>query len=641
MTETPIDSIKASVDGAKVIPHPKAAETDRNAPPPADKWPGGTDGPPTENEYGLPDGCPVIPLGKRGRTYFYLNPLRELIALQDKEHSQTTLPALFSPKTHLLEAWWPRRKEIVTKRKLPEGGYEEHREWITVGTDIQACYRALINACSRLGVWKSLDRVRGPGGWQDNDGRLVFHCGDKLWSLDDKGQVLLREPGRFDGFVYTSDAPITRPYDEPVAGDGGPAEELLDLFRTWNVERRAVDPWLLLGSTLCGMVGGALDWRPMIFITGDQETGKSSLQDVIRLVHGPEGIVKAADATEAGVSSQLGMSCLPVSIDEIESEADNERAQAVLNLARRASSGDLRLRGSANHEGHASRALSTFVFSAIVMPALPAQDRRRMGIIRLNPLSKGTTSPVIVPSYFYDLGGKLKRRIADQWHRWPRTLQMFRTMMFEAGHTRGAQDQYGTMLAMAHIALYDHDPDGAMLAMWRKQFDAAEFRETSDQRSNAQGCLDWLTEAQPDVFKGGSKRSVAQLVRAIVEWHDKAKPHEPKVFPDDGEVEEEYIRGLKDSLAAAGLAVVKGRDEQIYLAVPNSHRQIAAIYQGSSWKSLPGTAGGWTEALPRLPGVRINCTSRIAGRATKCLHVPIGLVIPDETNGTRAEGMKA
>jgi hypothetical protein len=487
-----------------------------------------------------------------------------------------------------------------------------------------------MNACTNQGVWKSLERVRGPGGWLNDRGGLIFHCGDKLWTLDEKGNVLLQDPGRLsDGYVYTSDAPILRPADEPVAGEGGPAEELWDIFKTWSVERRALDPMLLLGFVLCCMVGGALPWRPMIFVTGDQETGKSTLQKILRHVHGPEGVISTANATEAAISQRLGMSCLPVSVDEIESEVDNQRAQDVLRLARLASSGDLRLRGTSNHEAHSSRALSCFMFSAIIPPPLPPQDRRRMAIIRLGPLSRGTQSPEIVPAFFHDLGAKLKRRLADHWHRFERTDRLFRGMLMAAGHSRGALDQYSTLMSAAHIGLFDEDPSDDMLKTWEKQFAVAEFRETSDTRSNALGCLDELVQSQPDVFKGGTRKSVGRLVRDIVTFYERT----PQLARADGGSDGDELRGLKDSLAAAGLAIVKAKDGVVYLAVPHAHKQVAHIYRDSTWRAVAGASGGWVEALSRLPGVLIGRPTRIDGGVTKCLHVPVSLVIPDEAEG--------
>jgi hypothetical protein len=622
MTEGPLEQIRKSVEDAKVIPLHKPAESDAphtDDAPPADGHgkSGQDDG---TNEYGLPEGCPVIPLGRNGRTFYYLTPLRQMIALGDKEHSQQSIPSLFSPKDFLLETYWPRRK--VIKKKV---GQDVVEEWTTVGWDVAACFRQLMKSCTNLGVWKTGERLRGPGGWTDYDGKLVYHCGNKLWSLDPKGKVVIREPGRYDGMVYAADAPLILPYDEPVPGPEGPAEELWDLFKTWTLSRRAIDSMLLLGHVGCSMVGGALPWRPMIFITAEAEAGKSTLQEIMREVHGPGGMITAEDATEAGISSLVGMSCLPVSIDEIEAEADNERAQAVIRLARLASSGGLRVRGSSSHEGHQSRVLSTFAFSAINAPSLAPQDRRRMGIIRLGALVKGSASFTVVPSYFHDMGAKLKRRIADHWHRFSHTQRLFREMLFRAGHSRGGLDQYGTMMAMAHIMLYDHDPDDGMMKAWEKDFNAAEFRETSDIRSSAESCLDELVQSQPDVFKGGTRKSVAQLVREIVDF----KPTAAEKMGIETGNDPQEIRTLKDYLSATGLGIVTSRNGATYLAVPYAHKLVAQLYRDSAWKAVAGNTGGWVEALSRLPNVKIGTTAKIAGRPTRSLLVPVDLVLAE------------
>ena len=43
----------------------------------------------------LPDDCPVIPLGKEGRCYYYLDANQQFVALMDKDHQRLPLMALF------------------------------------------------------------------------------------------------------------------------------------------------------------------------------------------------------------------------------------------------------------------------------------------------------------------------------------------------------------------------------------------------------------------------------------------------------------------------------------------------------------------------------------------------------------------
>jgi hypothetical protein len=602
--KTPPDDAVAAL-AASVAAAEKVAPLRRNDPP--------TDHPPTDDGRGddggdvpiradgLPEDCPIIPLGKRIKTFYYLDALRQVTAISDRDHSRNGLAALFAPHTGLLELWWPRRK--IVKKKVGDDYVEQ---WQTTGFKVEDCANQLMDACARLGVWKDHERVRGVGGWLNDDGSLIFHLGNQLWTA---GGLL--PPGRHDGYVYASDAPIASPYDEAVpGGEDNPIFELYDFLKSWAWKRGAIDAMLLLGWCGCAFVSGALGWRPMVFVTGDKSTGKSTLQKIVGYLYGKGGIVQTADTSAAGLYQEVGHSALPIAIDELESDVNNDKTKNVIRLARIASSGAVMLRGSSEHKGVQFQARSCFLFSAILMPPLDEQDRSRMAILRLDPLPPHSSLPRIDPGYFRDMGAKIKRRLADHWGRFEPMLEAYRRCLGRAGHDSRGCDQFGTLLAVAQLMLSDDSPSAESLKQTEAQFDAAAWRETAETQSEAQKCLDWLAQSSPDVFKGGQKRAISQI---LADYFD----------PQLSEQRPQY----KDQLAAAGLAIVVTRDRDLMLAVPYTHRAVAAMFQGTRWAGTAGMTGGWIEALTRLAGVRLGCTSRIAGRETRCLHVPIGLLV--------------
>jgi hypothetical protein len=252
------------------------------------------------------------------------------------------------------------------------------------------------------------------------------------------------------------------------------------------------------------------------------------------------------------------------------------------------------------------------LFSAILMPPLDEQDRSRMAILRLNPLQPHSASPPDDPGYFPDMGAKIKRRLADHWGRLDRVLDLYRQCLAKAGHDSRACDQFGTLLAVADLMLSDDEPGAQALAQWTEKFAAATWRETADTQSEAQKCLDWLAQSSPDVFKGGQKRAVSQI---LTDYLDEGLKEQRSQY--------------RDQLAAGGLGVVATRERKLVLAVPYTHRAVASMFAGTRWAGTAGMTGGWIEALARLPGVELGCTSRIAGRQAKTLHVPIALVVSE------------
>ncbi len=92
------------------------------------------------------------------------------------------------------------------------------------------------------------------------------------------------------------------------------------------------------------MIGGALKWRPIVWLTGGKGSGKSTMQELLhRLFNG--GIIQTADTTAAGLWQAMRHHTLPVAIDELEAEEDNRRQNTIVKLMRMASSGALLLRG--------------------------------------------------------------------------------------------------------------------------------------------------------------------------------------------------------------------------------------------------------------------------------------------------------
>lgn len=600
------------------------------------------------NDQGLPQDCPVIALGKRGRTYYYLNPLRELISLGDREHTQTTIPALFSPNDMLLETYWPRWSLVQIGTNVNDKGREVPiKEWKITGWNVANCFRNLMRACSRAGTWNSFDHVRGLGGWADElSEQLVFHCGDVLWHLGDDGNVVTETPGRRGRLIYVGDQAITRPYDDHVRGDDeGPGQELVKNYCTWNLARPLIDSMLLLGSDVCSMIAGAIDWRPMLFVTGDMAQGKSTLLKLRRALHGPGGIIKAADASEAYIAQKLGMSCLPVNLDEV--EGDERHNDNVVRLARKAAAGDIRGRWSPDGISGTSALRSCFSFSAILSPLLSAQDRRRMAIIRLGNLPGGGVKGFEVPQLYWEhVGQKLKRRIAQRWTKWKETAALMRAMLVKAGHTSASLDQYTTLMTAAWLVRWDHDPSAKELDEYQAQFDAETFREIADTNSNSMSCLDELVQAQPETYRGAVRKSVARYVHDIVHWKLGDVPEDQwgggDVFKK--KTEEDITKSARDTLASMGLAVTIIRPSAkhaggVFLAVPYVHRRIADVFEGSQWRGAAGTTGGWVEALSRLPGTLLGHTVKIDTRPTKCVCVPVSLVLNEQAEKKEEENV--
>lgn len=504
-------------------------------------------------------GCPVTALGVHGKTYFYLDWLGQLRAEQKLD--RLTILSLFGGREDLLRDWFPR--------------LSQHQN--VIGFDQGTASAQLMIACTEKGVWNAFEKVRGLGAWPDDAGGVVLHCGDAVLH---KG--VWREPGEIDGYVYPSAPRIPRPLEEFASAS--PGKQLLDLLDTWHWHREDIDGHLLLGMICAAIFGGALDWRPLVWITGDAGTGKSTLQKLLRYVMGGDGaLLQSSDPTEAGIRQFLMQSTIPVALDEMEAEANGQKIQAVVKLARQAASGGVILRGGADHKGQEFKARSAFIFSSINVPPLLDQDISRIALLELMPLERGRSAPAIEPRHWLKVGRALRTRVIDGWERLHGTLEGYRAALARAGHSARGCDQFGTLLAMADLALFDDLPSAERCDMWAKKLSAAAIEEQTDQSADWQRCLNYLFAQQLDLYRSGERYTVGRWILIAAGWNQSDELHK-----------------AQRALASVGMRVY-GERESAQLAIANGHDGLARLFEGTHWHAQGAQKGVWAQAMKRVP----------------------------------------
>lgn len=546
---------------------------------------------------GLPDGCPVVPLGRDGRTYYYLDAMRQLAELKDNEHGRLVLRGLFAGKTYMLETFWP--------RTTAKGAVN--------GVDFDDMAEALMDAAAHAGVWNAEEKVRGVGAWLGRGGELVLHCGDGVRVGGELGQPgEWHPPGLVDKFVYPAAEAQPKPAETPVSGgEDSAAAWLLGLLRSWNWKRGDLDAMLALGWIGAAMIGGALKWRPMTWITGGAGTGKSTLQDVINQVHG-DAIAQAADTSAAGIWQKVGHSTIPVALDELEASEDNRKVNAVVALARQASSGGILLRGGQDHKGAEFTTRSCFLFSSILMPPLQPQDLTRMAILELQPLADGAAL-TIDNKHLNRVGAQLRRRLVDTWADLPKILATYRDALGHFGHGNRGMDQFGTLLAVADALLIDDEIEHSRAMAWAERLDAKTLAAWTDAEADEARCLRHLLTSQIDPFRGGQRFTLVEWIERAAGWHQGTDKVE-----------------ANRTLGTYGLSVEE-YDERVWVHVANQHRGLDGIYQGTHWAGRSGTMGGWAQSLRRLEGASATPSPKyIGGVTTRATRIPLDTVLPEK-----------
>lgn len=603
-----------------------APGTSEEPPPPGDE----EDPLATEKRFFLPEGCPVAALGLKGDVCYYLDQLKQLRELKFKDHSRLNVQGLFGRLADpLLYRYWPRRSQD-----------KNTQEWITTGWKPELAAEALMSACAKEGVWQPFEKVREAGAWRGPSGELLLHCGDQLliapneppvsgqphWRVAELGLVEFPvETEETDGtkrqrtyrYVFPTTPATARPHPKPQAfGKDGPGDKLLGLLESWNWRRKDIDAVLLLGWIGAAMIGGALNWRVMAWITGGHGTGKSSLQELVKWLQGENGMLQTSDPSAAAVRQILKFASLPVAIDEGEPESGDSgrKMQALIKLARDAMTGALTIRGGQDHQAVSFIVRSCFLFSSILIPPLLPQDRSRMAILELGQLAEDVKPPAITERGMNELGERLRRRLVDQWHRMADTLVCYRLAMAEAGHSARGQDVFGTLLACAHLMLYDQEPDSDILDGWKAKLAASDLAELQGGLSDEAACLQYLLSTPYENAHDRRRYPIGHWVGRAAQW------------PGFDNLEMEYLDAARTHLHLMGLKLVT-HENKLWLAIANCHQGLSRIFEGSHWAGRPGTQGVWVQALRRLPHF-VPKKALWFGVPSKATLIPLEICMP-------------
>jgi hypothetical protein len=285
-----------------------------------------------------------------------------------------------------------------------------------------------------------------------------------------------------------------------------------------------------------------------------------------------------------------------------------------------ASGGEL-LRGGADGNPTKTQLRSCFLASSVLMPPLKPQDRSRMAILAMKKLHDRSGDDEIDGDDDDDIdsdqvlgsraswercGREIRGRLISQWPRYSQTLRAFRRALIAAGHDARGADQFAAMGAAYDCICHDGF-SGERAGEWGKMLPAKALAETADQLSEERECLSHLLAFMPDHFRGGSRESVSWWLRLArsellggLQDEEGCKAQRTlarlgmRVYRDKASHELYQLR------ARSGVKV--STDDQIFwLAVSNTHAELAKVFAATHWKGEAGAAGTWAQALGGLP----------------------------------------
>lgn len=551
----------------------------------------------------FPTDCPIIPLGRGEKDiYYFLDGSGDLHETSIK--GQTELEGLFGEQMEYLFRGWPMNKAEY------KGNIVEHK---LSGYYAHYARQCLIAECARKGKFEVQNRVRGRGGWLDDDGNLILHVGNAILKENEAEKC-----GILGEYIYPTGAAIPR----PVAGTREEIADLLSELQKFTWQRPDKDPYLLLGWLATAIVTGALEWRPMVFVDAGAGSGKTTLQKYIRnILHGR--VRDLEEASPASLRAAIGNDALAISYDEAEAKANGGGQMSVIELARLASSGGRITRATKDQTVKEFRLRAGMMFSAINIPKMEQQDEQRFVFLKLKKIPDGAPDIVLKSnSEARDLGQKLAGRMVAGWKRWQVTFKAYRRLLGELGHSPRGRDQFGTLLAAADCVLFD-EFDENYAAEIVNDYQPKTLEEYENLEENWFSCFRHILQTQPDVWRqSGGYPSIGKIIGDFVR-----AARGNQLAKDDPAYEDIDVstKNANKKLMQTGLKCVRGHDGKIWLAVPNKHPATAKIFNGTNWVH-------WGHALGQSPkfdgenGIHRKDMVQMMGTRPQCVLINLDAI---------------
>lgn len=499
---------------------------------------------------------------------------------------------------------------------------------LTAGGDLAA-------ACNAAGHWNDERRVSG-GLWPipGDPSAIVINSASGLWTSD--GREISPVNGDAGGrlvYMSTIDLGVTPQTPMATAQDGAEVYEALKSW-TWVDER---DAGAALGWLAAAFLCGALDVRPMLYVSGERGGGKSTMLSFMRSLLGPLALRKfeGTSLTEPGLRRALGRTSLVTFVDEAESTDNPQRLKEVIAYIRSSYAGGETTKASGSGSGVDVYTVRTMAALGAISP-LRLDDSEQSRFIRLELLprgiKKGISAPppshelVINPAAARAMSDKLAARMIRSWPRFRAALEIAKSILKRED---GSDDRYretmGTIIAAGWVMLHDGMPSEGSILEHMGTLDIATQRERIVETRTDATPLEWLLDKIVPVDVMG--RTVRLTVRELIvaagdEVGSRGAEHAPNTT----------------ALGRFGLRVGKDPETGEHkLYVDPGRGELKALFDQSRW-AIQVLEDAFKTRVPSCSRKREDFAMLIGGKRLKPLSMGLdGLIAFDQEDDAPSE----
>lgn len=518
----------------------------------------------------------------KGQYYYFPFQLRQIVALSASAHTIQNLLQL--------DDWESLKIQFSGDG---EGGGSPTRIALYAAN-------ALIGTAKKRGVFQEEDRVRGCGVWED-DSRYILNAGDALYINGEKKKFDEVE----SEFTYVAAAKLVNPINIALSNAEAHKLRLVCESVTWD---NKLSGSLLAGWLVIAPICAALKYRPHIYMTGEAESGKSTvMNDIIKNALGRMSLNVDGGTTEPAIREIMGYDARPMVFDEAEKSLT---MNDVILLARKASTGaTVRKFGQ-----RPFKARFCACFGAIDPPVNKTADESRISFMVIKKNRKASAmadfdalEKLIAETFVKNFSDRLLARTLQNMETLMENIKVFqRAARIVIGSPRAAH-QIGTMIAGLYL-LSKTDvvtPDEA--EKWLAKYDWSDhtiINQDADPVRLVQYIANSIIRMQ--LSGGGKDIMVADLII--------------KVARDPHGDEDKLLRYY-------GIAVRDG-----FVDVANRSQNLARLLKDTDWGIK------WSRTLSDVPGSeKLKIAYFGPGLKTSAVRLPIWAFIGEEEKAPEEE----
>ena len=477
---------------------------------------------------------------------------------------------------------------------------------------------AIAEECDRLGLF-DFKAVRGPGLYRDGDD-LVVNFGQQVISSSGQPVSLQRRKG---APVYQGGPDLGFSLDTPCASE----EDVQGVLRAVNSFgfSRSGDGMLVIGWLVSAFFGTVLHHRPVLAITAERGSGKTTLIELFSALLGSQAIRRDGVPTTAQTIYALKQSAATLLVDEVEGRGAKkaliDQFAELLRLQFTSSDSERLVRVSGGRPVYFN-APSGVCIAGIGLPAFNSATESRAVRVVLQPLPEAARvgyEPLLDFARIAEttaFGARFRRLLVERWNVMCEGLADARSMLIALGHESRIADKYAPIVAgyvaLTHRAVASPAELRAVIA----EMELAVPKHVSVER-DAESCINVLFSRKVAVFrmvnrvKVKSYMTILDLLTVIV--HD-----------EDNEHREQLSKQLED-FGVRALWVRSSASWKLAVCSSEQHEGMRRLMMRTDW-----ALGGWKDVLLRLPGAEasVQKVARVSQRVV-LLDMPRGVLEPE------------